>query len=215
MRTEHGNLEYKREDLDLESKNEQNKINEEYMGKDAMNSSQFTKIIEQMISVEYSVDLPYYIESNNEKHIVLVDSKTLNTEYKYYSAPKIESSCFLVAQITNLGELNLVPGKANVFHDGAYLGVTFLNPSIISDTLNVSLGKDNQLQVKRTLLKNESKEKVIGNKIIKTHSYHIELKNHKSRTIKITVQDQIPITQNSEIQIGLINGSKGKLNEIT
>ena len=81
--------------------------------------------------------------------------------------------------------------------------------------MNLSLGKDPKLQVKRTLLKNESKEKVIGDKIIKTYAYRIEIKNHKSISTKLTVQDQIPVTQNAEIEIELINSSRGKLNEIT
>lgn len=81
--------------------------------------------------------------------------------------------------------------------------------------MNLSLGKDQNIQIKRTLLKSESKQKVIGDKILKTFAYKIEIKNHKNSTIKLTVQDQIPITQNAEIDIELINGSKGRLNEIT
>lgn len=213
------NIAYKKNELKPQSISEEKEsasiaIND-YEEKDAMNSTQFTQMIEQLISVEYAIDLPYTIESTNEKYMVLVDSKTLDTQYKYYSVPKMDLSCYLVAQITNLGDLNLIPGNATIFHDGAYLGVTYLNPSIMSDTMNLSLGKDPKLQVKRTLLKNESKEKVIGDKILKTYSYYMELKNHKSNTVKVTVQDQIPITQNTEIEIELINGSKGKLNEIT
>ena len=139
----------------------------------AMTASEFTQVIEQLISIEYAIDLPYTIESTNEKYMVLVDSKTLETKYKYYSVPKMDLSCYLVAQITNLGDLNLIPGNATIFHDGAYLGVTYLNPSIMSDTMNLSLGKDKKLQVKRTLLKNESKEKVIGDKILKTFNLKI------------------------------------------
>jgi uncharacterized protein (TIGR02231 family) len=183
--------------------------------KTAMSSEQFTQIIKQLISIEYAIDLPYTIESTNEKYMVLIDSKTLNTKYKYYVVPKMDLSCYLVAQITDLGDLNLIPGNATIFHDGAYLGVTYLNPSIMTDTMNLSLGKDPKLQVKRTLLKNESKEKVIGDKIVKTFAYHIEIKNHKSISTKITIQDQIPVTQNTEIEIELIDGNKGKVNEIT
>jgi len=181
----------------------------------AMTSNQFTQVIEQLISVEYAIDLPYTIKSNNEQYMVLVDSKTLDTQYKYYAVPKLDMSTYLVAQITNLSDLNLIPGNATIFHDGAYLGVTYLNPSIMSDTMNLSLGKDPQIQIKKTLLKNESKEKVIGDKVLKKYAYHIQIKNHKGRSIKITLQDQIPITQNSEIEIELVNGDKGKLNEIT
>lgn len=212
------NISYKRKELKTQKiYNGNNEIDvvEDMEEAVAMTSNQFTQIIEQLISIEYAIDLPYSIESTNEKYMVLIDSKTLKTKYKYYSVPKMDLSCYLVAQITNLGDLNLIPGNATIFHDGAYLGVTYLNPSIMRDTMNLSLGKDQKLQVKRTLLKNESKEKIIGDNILKTYAYHIELKNHKSVSTKITIQDQIPVTQNNEIEIELVNSSKGKLNKIT
>lgn len=190
-------------------------MEESVVSSDELTSEDFTQVIKQLISVEYAIDLPYSIKSNNEKYMVLVNSKTLDTKYRYYAVPKMDLSCYLVAQITNLDDLDLVPGQSSIFHNGAYLGTTYLNPSIMNDTMNLSLGKDPKLMVKRTTLKNESKQKVVGDKIIKTFAYHIEIKNHKSSTVKITLQDQIPISQNKEIEIELINGSKGKLNEIT
>ena len=134
----------------------------------AKTSADFTTMIEQLISVEYAIDLPYSIKSDNKKNMVLINNKTLNTEFLYYAIPKLDLSVFLVARITALGDLNLVPGKANLFHDGAYIGETWLDPSTMSDTLDLSLGKDPNILVKRTLLKNESKEKIVGDKIVKT-----------------------------------------------
>jgi uncharacterized protein (TIGR02231 family) len=180
-----------------------------------LTSADFTTVINQLLSVEYSIDLPYTISSNNEKYMVLVNEKTLKTNYKYYTVPKLDLACYLVAQITNLDDLNIAPGKANIFHNNAYLGTTYLNPSIMGDTMNLSLGQDPKLMVKRTLLKKESKAKVVGDKIVKTYAYLMEVKNHKNNTIRITLQDQIPISQNKAIEIELINGSKGKLNEVT
>ncbi len=182
---------------------------------EVMTSENFTQVIKQLISVDYAIDLPYTIQSTNEKYMVLVNSKTLDTKYKYYTVPKLDLACYLVAQIANLDELDLVPGQANIFHNNAYLGTTFLNPAVMNDTMNLSLGKDPKLLVKRTTLKNESKQKVVGDKIVKTYAYYIEIKNHKNSTVKITLQDQIPISQNKEIEIELINGSKGELNEVT
>jgi len=85
----------------------------------------------------------------------------------------------------------------------------------MNDTLDLSLGKDPNIAIKRTLVKKESKEKIVGDKIVKTFAYHIELKNHKNRTVKLILQDQIPVVRNSEIEINLVEDSKGKLNEIT
>ena len=182
---------------------------------DALSATNFTKMIEHLISVEYEIDLPYSIKSDNQENMVLVNTKDLNTEFMYYAIPKIDLSVFMVARITNLGDLNLIPGKANLFHDGAYLGNTYIDPNTMNDTLDLSLGKDPNLVMKRTLLKNESKEKVVGDKIVKTVSYKIELKNHKSSSIRLIVQDQVPVSRNKEIEVSLDDLSKGKLNEIT
>ena len=85
----------------------------------------------------------------------------------------------------------------------------------MDDTLNLSLGKDPNIIVKRTFLKHESKEKIVGTKIEKTYSYAIEVKNLKSKSIELVVQDQMPITQNAEIEIEAEDISKGKLEERT
>jgi len=165
--------------------------------------------------VEFKIDLPYTIKSNNQKHMVLVKNVDLDAEFKYFSVPKFDPSAFLVAQISKLDELQLVPAKANIFFDGSYLGETYLNPSTMDDTLNLSLGKDPNIIVKRTLLKRECKDKVIGTKMERKYAYSIEVKNLKSTSVELIIQDQIPITQNSEIEIEALELSKGVLDDRT
>lgn len=181
---------------------------------DAKTSENFTEILHSLLSVEYAIDLPYSIKSDNEKNMVLVNTKMLNTEYMYYAVPKLDLAVFMVARITDLGDLNLVPGKANLFHEGSYLGNTYINPSIMEDTLDLSLGKDPNIIVKRTLLKHDSKEKVVGDKIEKTRAYKIVIRNHKNKTVKLIVQDQVPISRNKEIEITVDEISKGKMNDV-
>lgn len=183
--------------------------------KDAMTSNQFVTVVNHMISAEFQIDLPYTIESNNEQHMVLIKNIDLKANYKYYTVPKLDRSAYLVAQISKLEDLQLVPAKANIFFDGSYIGETYLDPSSLNDTLNLSLGKDPNIIVKRTLLKQECKEKVVGNMIEKTYAYVIEVKNHKASTIDIVIQDQMPITQNAEITIEMLDNDKARYNEMT
>ena len=182
---------------------------------DAETSAQFTQVINQMISAEFRIDLPYTIASNNEKHMVLISNTDLAANYKYYTAPKIEASVYLVAQISKLDELQLVPAKANIFFDGSYIGETYIDPSSMDDTLSLSLGKDPNLIVKRTLLKKESKENIIGTQKERVNSYLIEIKNLKSTNATIVIQDQVPVTQNADITIEAMNTGKAKYNQVT
>lgn len=172
-------------------------------------------MVNQTISAEFVIDLPYTIESNNEQYMVLINNVNLSANYKYYTIPKMDKSAYLVAQISKLEELQLVPAKATIFFDGTYIGETYIDPTSLDDTLNLSLGKDPNVIVKRTYLKQDTKEKIVGSTIEKSYTYLIEVKNQKASNIDIVIQDQIPITQNGEIEISLIDSGKAKYNSVT
>ena len=172
--------------------------------KPALGADQFTTVVHQLIAAEFKIDLPYSIKSNNEKNLVLIKNSDLNTTFKYYSVPKVDPGVYLVAQMTKLDELQLVPASANIFFDGSYIGETYLDPTSMDDTLNLSLGKDPNIVVKRTLLKQKSKDKVVQDKRERTFSYQIEVQNNKSSTIQLIIQDQVPMTTNNDITIELL-----------
>jgi uncharacterized protein (TIGR02231 family) len=181
--------------------------------KDALTADQFTTVVHHLIAAEFKIDLPYNIKSNNEQHMVLIKQAELDTKFKYYSVPKLDPGVYLVAQMTKLDELQLVPAKANIYFDGSYIGETYIDPTTMDDTLNLSLGKDPSIVVKRTLVKQDCKEKIIGDKKERTFAYQIEVLNLKSSAIELVIQDQLPITQNADITIEATELSKGKLDE--
>lgn len=169
----------------------------------AMDADKFTTVVHQLIAAEFKIDLPYSIKSNNEKNLVLIKSSELNTTFKYFAVPKMDPGVYLVAQMTKLDELQLVPATANIFFDGSYIGETYIDPTTMDDTLNLSLGKDPNIVVKRTLLKQKSKDKIVQDKRERTFSYQIEIQNNKSSNIQLVIQDQIPMTTNADIHIEL------------
>ena len=144
----------------------------------------------------------------------MIRTASLKANYSYYTVPKLDPSVYLIAQITNLDELNLIPGSATIFHEGSYLGTTYIQPNSLSDTMDLSLGKTNNITVKRQLVKNATKEKIVGDKIIKTFAYQIEVKNHNKQAVNLIVEDQIPVSRNPEIEIEVLAKSKAKLDEI-
>lgn len=178
---------------------------------EAINANEFTTLTQQLTAAEFKIDLPYNIISNGEKHMVLVQKSELETNFKYYAVPKLDASVYLVAEMLKIDELQLIPSKANIFFDGTYVGETFIDPSTMNDTLYLSLGKDPNIAISRKLISSKCKEKIIGDKIEKHLAYSIEIKNMKSSQVEVVIQDQIPITTNSDIIIDKINAGKGKL----
>jgi len=182
---------------------------------ESLTSDQFVQTIRQLTSAEFRIDLPYSIKSNNEQHMVLIKVADLEASYKYYTVPKLDNSVYLVAQLSKLDELGLVPAQANIFFDGSYVGETYIDPTTMEDTLNLSLGRDPNIIVKRLLVKKDSKEKIVGDKKERIMSYSIEIKNLKATSIDLVVMDQIPITQNADIIIEPLELNKGELDTRT
>ena len=48
---------------------------------DAVYADQFTQVIDNVISAEFRIDLPYTIKSNNQQHMVLVKNVDRITSY--------------------------------------------------------------------------------------------------------------------------------------
>ncbi len=182
---------------------------------DASTSAQFVQVVRQLTSAEFKIDLPYTIKSDNQQHLVLIKVADLEASYTYYSIPKLDNGVYLVAQLSKLDELGLVPAQANIFFDGSYVGETYIDPTTIDDTLQLSLGRDPNIVVKRTLLKKDCKEKIIGDKKERTQSYAIEVRNLKAIDVDLIIQDQLPITQNADIIIERIDIGKGTFEEST
>jgi uncharacterized protein (TIGR02231 family) len=182
---------------------------------EAISAAEFVQVIDHVISAEFKIDLPYTIKSSGEEHMVLVKNIDLEVKYNYFAAPKLDNGAYLVAQLSKLDELQLIPAKANIFFEGSYIGETYIDPTTMEDTLNLSLGKDPNIIIRRNLLKKDCKEKIVGNYIEKTYSYAIEVKNLKSNGINIILQDQLPITQNTDITIEALDTSKGRYDDKT
>ena len=100
------------------------------------------------------------------------------TLFKYYSVPKVDRDAFLIARIPNWQDLNLIEGNANIYFGGTYVGQSFISTRSVSDTLDISLGRDKKVIVTRTKMKDFSSKKTFGSNRKETHAYRIIVKNN-------------------------------------
>ncbi len=170
---------------------------------------------ENIMQAEFDIKLAYSIPSDNKNHYVSILNKELKTKYVHKTIPKVDLKAYLTARITNFEDLNLLPGKANVYFDGTFIGRTFLQTGGTGDTLELSLGQDKNVTVKRSKIKDKSKEKVLDNDKYYDVAYEIIVKNGNAKNIEIEVIDQVPLTQNNDITIEKIDINGAKQDEAT
>ncbi|OCG18675.1 hypothetical protein A9G24_12100 [Gilliamella sp. App6-5] len=151
----------------------------------------FTKTLG--INTRFEVKLPYTIKSNSQSNILTLQNKEVEAKYHYIAIPKLDSGVYLQAQIADWDKLNLLPGKSTVFFNGNYIGESFITTKDLKETLDISLGKDNNIFISRNRNINEtSKPSLFGNDISQKYAYTIDVKNTKSLPIDIVVYDQLP-----------------------
>jgi uncharacterized protein (TIGR02231 family) len=178
-------------------------------------SSDFESISVSELSAEFDIEKAYTIPSDNKPYIVDVVKYELPTMYKHYAVPKLEKDAFLLARITNWQDLNLIEGTANIYFGGTFVGQSFISTRNVSDTLDISLGRDKKVLVTRTKLKDFSAVKYIGSNRKETHAYRMVVKNNRKVPIDIEVLDQLPVSQDSDIEVSVEEISDAKKNELT
>lgn len=178
----------------------------------------YTQINESQLNITFDIDIPYTILSNNKEHSVALKDTQLPATYSYVTIPKLDTNAYLVAKIKNYGDYNILPGEANVIFEGMYVGKTFVNANTNEDELRLSLGKDQNISVTRTMINDKSGSKTLSSRKVQDFVYEISVRNNKKESISIIVEDQIPISSNSDIEVTLsdkggakVEDEKGKL----
>jgi hypothetical protein len=167
------------------------------------------------MNAEFEIKKEYTINADGKPYYLDVKDFNLPTTYKHYAVPKKESSAYLISKITGWEEANMVSGFANIYLDDTYIGKSFINTGELSDTLEISLGKDNQILVERKQLKEFTKKQLIGTSKKEFYAYEIKVKNNRKSPVEITIIDQIPVSEDNEIDVEKLDITSGAdINEL-
>ena len=177
--------------------------------------SNFTTIAENQLNISFDIDIPYDILSNGKKHSVALKEIKLPATYKYYAAPTADKEAFLLAEISDYSKYNLLKGEANIIFEGMYVGKTFVDPNQTSDTLNLSMGRDKKISIKREKVVDKSGTKFLSANKVQTFTFETTVRNNKKEAIQLTLKDQYPLSTDKEIEIELKQSDNAKVNTET
>jgi uncharacterized protein (TIGR02231 family) len=166
-------------------------------------------------TVSFDVAVPYSIPSDGKVQIIEIQRTSTPAEYKYVTVPKLSPLAYLTGNIPDWAKQSLIGGEATLYFENTFVGKSYLNVNQLKDTLTVSLGTDNSILVKREKRKDFTSTRIFGSNKTETYSFLITVRNNKVNPIKITVNDQIPISSNSGIEVDPAELTGGKHNSQT
>ncbi len=176
---------------------------------------QYTTLNEGQLNTNFEIDLPYDIESDGKLHNVTIKDQEINCTLKNYAVPRMDKDAYLLAEVADWQNLDLLPGDANIIMDDTYIGKSVIDPNSTADTLNLSLGRDKRIAIKRSLIKELSSLKTSGKESKQLFTYEILVKNNKLTDVNLLLKDQFPLSSIKEVIVTLEDGSDAMVNTET
>jgi hypothetical protein len=153
------------------------------------------------------------IPADGADHEVVVKDFSVDAEYNYYAVPKLSKDVYLVASIPNWKRLDLLDGAVKLFLNNMYMGESFINARQTEDTLNLSIGKDKELAVDRKDMRTYSSKNLIKTSDKVEREWLITVKNNKTESVKVTVEDQFPVSTVDDIKVVLVDNGGAEVDE--
>jgi TonB-dependent SusC/RagA subfamily outer membrane receptor len=165
----------------------------------------YVSVTDNELDVTFDIDLPYDVSSNGKEQTATLKEFTVGALYKYYSVPRLDKDAYLLAEVADWEKLNLLPGDANIIFEGTYVGKSFIDPASTADTLNLTLGRDRRVIVKKEKLVDYSSTKFLGTSKVQKLTYELTVKNNKKDTVRMLLKDQYPLSTNKEVEVELLD----------
>lgn len=170
-------------------------------------------VSEKQTSVEFSMLVPYTIPSDSKSTSIDMQSFSLPAEFRYKAVPRLDPEAFLMARVFDWEQYDLLNGEANLYFENTFVGTSYIDTRSVADTLELSLGRDIGVVVKREKRKDFTSQRFFGNNKVETLSWEISVRNTKSEKVVMELMDQVPVSQQKDIVVDVQELSGGKLDK--
>lgn len=135
-----------------------------------------------------------------------VSSVTLAPDLAVRAAPVKDPTAFLEASFRQNEDAPLLPGRVSIYRDGSFVGRGQMASASKDETVRLGFGADDKIKIERTVLKrNEgSAGLIVTTSKTDERSFKTTVRNGHDFPIKIAIEDQLPVSENEEIQVEML-----------
>ena len=170
-------------------------------------NSTFNISLEQGLNLLWKSPGTFTVQSDGQQHRIPLESTTHTATSFYEATPSLEEVSYLKGTVENTNSQAILQGAANIFLNGHFTVQTTLQTTKAGGLLELPLGADENIRIKRTITPLQRKEGLIKQQEITDYAIKIEIGNYKQKPISIRVLDQLPVSQNKEISVEYLTAS--------
>ncbi len=155
---------------------------------------------------EYKIPGPATITADGTETKVMVGQFATESTLQVHIKPQLSTDAFLVAKAKLKGDSPILAGQVSLFRDGAYVGQSNFPLLRPDEEYALYFGTDDQISVKRKVLKDEKKmaSVMLMDNYLERH-FITEIQNLHTKPIEIVVKETTPVGRNEKISTDLLD----------
>ena len=135
-----------------------------------------------------------------------VSTATIAPDLAVRSVPVRDPTAFLEASFKQNEDAPLLPGRVAIYRDGVFVGRGQMAAAARDEPVRLGFGADDKVKIERTVVRrNEgSAGLIVTTSKTDERAFKTSVRNGHDFPIRIVVEDQLPVSENEEIQVEML-----------
>ena len=132
----------------------------------------------------------------------VLSSRQITPTLSIKTVPALDPTAYLEGHFVNEEEAAILPGDVRVRRDTTFVGTGRVGLVAPGDSLDLGFGADDKVKVTRVPVRRKENEPTwFGQTKTETREFKTSIKNLHDFSVRITMIDQVPISENSAIVV--------------
>ena len=134
-----------------------------------------------------------------------ISGATISPDLLVRATPAIDDTAYLEATFKQNEEAPLLPGRIALYRDDIYVGRGQMALTPKDETVRLGFGADEKIKVTRAVVrKSEGSTGIFTSAKVDEREYKIVVRNGHGATIRVMVEDQMPVSEIADVQVELL-----------
>jgi len=131
-----------------------------------------------------------------------IASASMTPDLMIRATPSLDITAFLEASFKQNDDAPLLPGRVSLYRDGIFVGRSVMALTPKEETVRLGFGADDKIKVTRSIVRrNEGTSGIISSSKTDEREFKTTIRNGHDTPVKITVEDQIPVSETADIVV--------------
>lgn len=147
------------------------------------------------------------VDNTGQAKKVRISSDEQDAKLVVETVPMLDASAYLTASFTVKGEGPLLPGAANLYRDGVFVGQGGLPLLNAGEEATLGFGADDLVKVERKEVKKSiGEEGLLTSSNVEERAWDITIKNLHKGKVTVHVLDRMPFSATENIEVEMLPG---------